>query len=936
MTIEALKDALKKDWPTLDDFTQQRVFLDHTLIEKVESLIQSNRICLIRGAEGRGKTVIARVIGFDKDKKGWKVYVIDVSAIRKEEIQYRLNNIKDLGDERALFIIENAHRSFDEITPEFVKYANDAKQKASFIFTLRKIFPGEEFLFMENPFEQWEKEGLCVDLNPDLGTVKCIIENFVEKTDFTCQPSSLSGQDINWIENEIGKTNLRRLSWYLKTWSDVGGPLSGVTKEEVLRKVLKDLIMPLDVNLQEMLLKVAAVYQFDVNFYGKNFDGEVLHELVREGIITALSGYYYRLQHSSDAAYIIAAEAIIRARKTPAEITTNILKHYSRGKPENYYQLLRALYDNKEKTILSHIFKDQETYEVILEVIKDAPVIGVSRVLMLITWSCGNGKGQEFWSQYRDSLGRDREGREEELRGKLEKASLWEINYLLASTKKLAIEEKDRIATLFLKLEADILERMVSDAAFGTVQSLVCRSLPKESLVPFIQRLDPVELGKKAKTASLQHIMWFLRSLESCNKDFAKAFLGAIPEESLKEKMRTSPKSVTLTCLRRIGKVDASLQRRLKNALSADRLKILLSSGLSQITWQLGGYCHAIGEERQFAQSAVVSLSSKDLTQQIKELYVPPQANPMEVLGKLLNFAYQIAFETNPQAIKNIAQLIIQEIDLTQPEKYNLEQLSLLVANVEKCDETLCKHLCRRILSDISLTEYVNMPFNRALAYLVRHLHKHEPTNYRLQQLINKILNLNFREVLNTSETRTINLLIWTMLQINHSGVQDWIKNVEIAEWIQKAKPSSALDSFWLLWSLYPIDEELSKSVAHSLSEDILPSLSVARADDLALLGFFIFCGIQLKRDPTMPPAYEIADKLSETLRLSELAFSLLCLRNREGGKILVENFSQELARCLATKHLVFSVDETLSKHPFDTTRRVLQNTLKDFSLFQP
>ena len=64
-SFESLEEALKKDWPTLDDFKKDRVFLDKELIEKVESLLQKNRIGLLRGAEGRGKTVIARTIGFN-------------------------------------------------------------------------------------------------------------------------------------------------------------------------------------------------------------------------------------------------------------------------------------------------------------------------------------------------------------------------------------------------------------------------------------------------------------------------------------------------------------------------------------------------------------------------------------------------------------------------------------------------------------------------------------------------------------------------------------------------------------------------------------------------------------------------------------------------------------------------------------------------------
>ncbi|MBI4654200.1 MAG: hypothetical protein HY752_04315 [Nitrospirae bacterium] len=290
-----------------------------------------------------------------------------------------MDNIKDLGTKKTLFIIENAHISLDEITPELVSSANDSNQKASFIFTSRKILPGDESLFVEDPFEELVEKGLYIDLNPDLQTIKGIIENFVEKRKFRHPPNPLTDTDINWIEKEIGKTNLRRLSWYLEAWSEIGESLSAVTKEQVLKRVIDHIIIPLkNFASQEMLLKVSAVFQFDVAFYGERFDMTVLQELIKQGNISPLKGYYYRLQHSTDAAYIIEAEAFFRSNKTPAEITTTILKEYIKKMPENYYQLLNAIHRNKEKTVLSKIFEDQDTYDTIFNMIKDAPISKVS------------------------------------------------------------------------------------------------------------------------------------------------------------------------------------------------------------------------------------------------------------------------------------------------------------------------------------------------------------------------------------------------------------------------------------------------------------------------------------------------------------------------------------------------------------------------------
>lgn len=1007
MSLERFEN-IREGGPTLNDLEKGRVFLDKNRIERVENLLQKNRICLIRGAEGRGKTVLARVIGFNKYNQRWKVYFIDVSEMTDKEVQLCCFNIEKLGVKKTLFIIENAHQSLDEIAPELVKIADNTK--TFFIFTSRKILPGDEQFVLGDPFEEWVEKGMYEDLTPDIEIIKGIIEIFIVTTEFSYNPNPISEEDLNWVYNEVS-TNLRRLSWYLKSWSKIGGPLSSVTKEMVLENIITDIFVPLkDAHLQEMLIKVSAVFQYDINFYGKGFVHATLKKLVESGLITFLRGDYYKLQHSSDADYIVEAEAFLK-KKTHDEITTDLSQEYLQKKPENYYLLLNALYRNKEKTILSHIFENQETYDSIFDMIKDAPIPMVSSTLGYITGACSKEKGLTFWFQYKNSLGESSEEQERQLNKKLIETHLVGIIFLLKFVKRVDIIQRDRIVTLLL--DGGIFAQKVEAATFATINSLI-NSLPREKISPIVKNLNPLTMAEKAKISNLITIRWFLRSLskDHSNKDFIKTFLTAIPEESLSEKMDharfstvvsfleelpedmlliitknknikpeevakkaqvdtlqninwflwfflknpsnkdflkafllaiteksllekmgNSSISVVSSCMDDIKKIDANLHGTLRNNLAPHMIQIWLSSGLNALTHELGKYCNSIGDERQLAQSVIIILSSKDLTESINKLCQQPVIYPLKVLGKLLSFAYQIAFETNPEAVKKLVQQIIQKFDLTQPEKYNLEQLTLLVGNVEKCDETLCKELCSKILSDINLANHVTIPFDKKLAILLWQLHKYDPANSKFQQIVKDIFAFDFKELFNISETGAISLLIWNMLQIDSSRVQDWIKNVEIGEWIQKAKSSSTYDSFWLLWGLYHTNKELSKNITQSLSENILPSLSEARADDLALLGFFIFCGIQLKPELTIPPAYEIADKSSESLGLSELAFSLLCLQKCKDGEKLVENFIQELAGCLTIKHLVFSIQEMLSKHPFNATRQALQDMLKDFPL---
>jgi len=278
----------RKGWPNLDALNNRWVHLDAELIGKIEKLIDKNRICIIRGAEGRGKTVLARLIGFKMQKeRKWDVFVIEAPE-SKNNIDSICKTIGSIEDNKTMFIIENAHTS-DEMSLKLVETGNKS-QKASFIFTARKIFSEEDLdSDIEDPFEEWIKNGWYVDLNPDLKTILGIIKKFAfeKKREY-----SLSSEDESWITKEFGseKPNLRRLRFYLEAWNDKpDSPLSSIKKEDILSNVYKSYIKPLkDHNLQEMLIKVAAVYQFDVNFSGRNCDKNLLEGLCDNGIITHL------------------------------------------------------------------------------------------------------------------------------------------------------------------------------------------------------------------------------------------------------------------------------------------------------------------------------------------------------------------------------------------------------------------------------------------------------------------------------------------------------------------------------------------------------------------------------------------------------------------------------------------------------------------------
>jgi hypothetical protein len=320
-----------------------------------------------------------------------------------------------------------------------------------------------------------------------------------------------------------------------------------------------------------------------------------------------------------------------------------------------------------------------------------------------------------------------------------------------------------------------------------------------------------------------------------------------------------------------------------------------------------------------------------ELSEPIRKLFSHPQAKPLKGLSKLLDCAHQIAFKTEKDAVEKVAEQIVNNTDLKMQEKYTTEQLSFLVNNVKKCNELAYERLCDRILSELKLSDYITIPFDKGSAFLVWDIYQYNQE--KGQELTNRIFSLDFNKLFDRSETEAVSILIWNMLQVNGSKAQSWIRNIEEKKWLSKALSSSTHDAFRLLWSLYHADEERGKSVARSLANKIimLPTLAALEVKDLPLLGFFIYCGIQFDLNIPIPSPHEIAEKVSADPHLSELAFCV-CLLQKKNDKIMRE-FLKELGRCLFIKFRTFSIEELLEKHPFENTRQLLMEIFKDFDL---
>ena len=590
---------------------------------------------------------------------------------------------------------------------------------------------------------------------------------------------------------------------------------------------------------------------------------------------------------------------------------------------------MRVLFQSKKKRILAEIFKDKETYDAIFDKIKQDPIRVVGSVLGYLTWACDKERGLEFWSQYRKLGGDSREEQNEKLKAKLTEASLYEIIRLLSFLRKVEVNEKDWLANDVL--DEDVLVQKAKNASFSTIENLL-KLLPDEKTSAFISKLDPEVIANKAKSSSAQTIKWFLKhcSQDPSNIKFTNSFLLAINKrDELIEILKNSELGITLNCLSIIGRINSDLYEKIKSYISPYWMQLWLSSSLSVVANQLYRYRRSIGEPKEFARSLVNNLASLELSEPISKLYGHPETNPLKVLGKLLDTAHEIAFETDTDAVEKIAQQIVNNIDLKAQEKYNPGQLSLLAYNVKKCNELAWKQLCNRILSELNVPDYLSIPFDKGSAELVWLIYQYDEEKGK--ELANEIFKLDFNKLLDTSEPETVKTLLWKLLQINESEVRSWIQNMEEDKYLSKILASSTHEAFRILWDLYQVDEEKGKRVAQSVANNVLSGLTAIETKDIPLLGFFVFCDIKLDLKMPIPSPCEIAEEIVEDLKLAELAFCI-CFLEKKNDELLKE-FSKELGRRFFLGNLTFPTKETIEKYPIENTRQLFMEIFKGFDL---
>lgn len=743
---EALKDP--KTWPTLEDLNDNRVFRDAASIASAERLIKDHRICLIRGAEGRGKTVLCRLVANEFHGRGWRVWMLDAQSVEAATDASAIASAMSpdgFGTDKTLLVVKNAHVGVDDLVPELLALLDSPG--VSLLFTARKIFSDREDQITDDPFDSVVAKGCNIDLAPTVATVEEIIKSTLgwhSRLDY-----ALDAEDRAWVAREFGHEmpNLRRLKWYLEYWLNRhDGRLATVTRDRVYGNVWSFFMSPLSKEpiCQQLLLRIAAVFQFDVPFDGDHEDRGVLRRLVKEGLVSGMDGY--RMQHSSDAGFLVEAHAA-KSRQEPAKLTVESLRYYLQRGAASYYQLLRAL--RKTEDILRSCLDAPFNAD---EVVATAARGTIGEIVILTDSMIKIGRkpaAAKLWKDYKMQLGVDPEDTEIALKRKFQAASVQEAASALRMLRTLLPDEwKEAVApsgvcsvemlagkirgqhfgpvwgllrsvpgaaqdTLLKTFDLTVVAKWfaVESTAGSELKKLVelMTALPSGSIAGLLEQLDAARLARQMIRSS--RIMTSIFFLKQCHRAavgppayraaaqaFGVDFISTLQAQpQFLDELRASDESTLRNYLGTVAKFSAELRHDVMSGLGPDApAEILLGSGLLAIGRRLIRIANTspmdrTKEDKQICARVLHALAEGALTHKVKDLYETTgrkeERGPVAVLGRFLYAVWRLRRNMGVED-EDVLGILKQVPGLANcsPSSCGSDELSLLLSNLRSLE----------------------------------------------------------------------------------------------------------------------------------------------------------------------------------------------------------------------------------------------------------
>jgi len=240
-------DFFKKE-PEWIDFEEGFV-IERREVDEIIKKLENDTIQLVLGEPASGKSVILKYIGFKLAKENKDVYVMELKKHSGDEVKRYFDDISGIKDERAVFIVDDAHLLPAECE-RLVREFKNRKLKAKLVIGSRET----REIRGERPKEASEFEYLSeTDIRAEDVTEE-MIWRFLKKI------HHFSDERMERVSKNLEryKKDLWHLSWALKAYD----PEKDSVEEKEIYERIKGSIS--EIKVEELFLPLSVFYRFEI------------------------------------------------------------------------------------------------------------------------------------------------------------------------------------------------------------------------------------------------------------------------------------------------------------------------------------------------------------------------------------------------------------------------------------------------------------------------------------------------------------------------------------------------------------------------------------------------------------------------------------------------------------------------------------------------
>jgi hypothetical protein len=352
--FQDLSDLLKNPQrhPNLLDFQRGAYYRNAELHRQVEARLLEGRRCLIRGKPGRGKSTLAKAVGYELMRADPKHAVFYLNAKNNASVSAWMKDIYTRDLENVTFIIDDCHRAVDAVNGLVDDWFRI--KCARLILVSRTLAERLATSDETNYLAELRSESVSIDSVP---------------ADFTLLIASVVAQhggswrDAGSLEEVIPRCegDLFILDYLVKQWLLLP---AGVGLAEVdpgsIGESLYNRYIPKLTPYPDAILTIAALSQFEIDVDSRFIGSSNVIDSLKESAFIETStgdGLFLRFFHSTPAKHLVSA-----ARgPTAVDFTKAELLRYIAAEPANVFEVFHQLALNDEEGLRMTVLASAET-----------------------------------------------------------------------------------------------------------------------------------------------------------------------------------------------------------------------------------------------------------------------------------------------------------------------------------------------------------------------------------------------------------------------------------------------------------------------------------------------------------------------------------------------------------------------------------------------